>query len=232
MKKLGITCGMVCAFTAMAIGAESKEDAIKRINEAAAVFGEINAAPDKGIPREILEKAQCVGIVPGLKRAGFIVGGKYGKGVIVCRSANTMGWTGPSTIRVEGGSIGLQIGAGETDLVFVVLNERGMQKLMDDKFTVGGDASAMAGPVGRSAEANTDAMMRAEILSWSRARGAFAGITLQGSTMRPDKEENSMVYGKQVTHREILTGKVRPPAAAQPLYASLNKYMPMSKASK
>lgn len=223
---------MVCALCGLMLGADSKNDPVRRIEESAKVFQEVNSAPDKGIPQDILEKAQCVGIVPGLKRAGFIVGGKYGKGVLLCRSANRMGWTGPSTIKVEGGSIGLQIGAGETDLVFVVMNERGMQKLLDDKFTVGGDAAAMAGPVGRSAEANTDAMMHAEILSWSRARGAFAGITLQGSTLRPDNDDNKLIYGTAVTHREILTGKVRPPASAQPLYSALSKYMPAKSAHK
>ena len=140
------------AVSALAFAADDQAKAVKHIDEAANVFTEINAAPDKGIPHDILEKAQCIGIVPSLKRAGFIVGGKYGKGVVVCREAN--GWSAPSNIRIEGGSVGFQIGAGETDLVFIVMNQRGMDKLMQDKFTVGGDASAMAGPVGRSAEAS------------------------------------------------------------------------------
>lgn len=220
------------AVGSVAFAGDSKADAVKRINESAAVFQEINGTPDKGIPQDILEKAKCVGIVPNLKRAGFIVGGKYGKGVLVCRAANGRGWTGPSTIRVEGGSIGFQIGAGETDLVFAVLNERGMNKLMDDKFTVGGDASAMAGPVGRSTEAQTDAMMHAEILSWSRARGVFAGIALTGSTLRPDKEDNQAIYGSAVTQHDILLGKVRPPASADVLYSALNRYMPASAAKR
>lgn len=230
MKKLSLFA-VALSFGAMAFAAESKTEVVKRINESAAVFQEINATPDKGIPQDLLEKAKCVGIVPNLKRAGFIVGGKYGKGVLVCRASNGRGWTGPSTIRVEGGSVGFQIGAGETDLVFVVMNERGMNKLMDDKFTVGGDASAMAGPVGRSAEAQTDAMMHAEILSWSRSRGAFAGIALTGATLRPDKEDNEAIYGNGVTQHEILLGKVRPPAAADALYSALNRYMP-AKAAK
>src|SRR5437764_10188845 len=153
------------AFSALAFAADDQAKVVKRIDEAANVFTEINQTPEKGIPQDILEKAQCIGIVPNLKRAGFIIGGKYGKGVVVCRTAT--GWSAPDNIRVEGGSVGFQIGAGETDLVFAVMNEHGMNKLMDDKFTVGGDVSAMAGPVGRSAAAQTDAMMHAEILSWS-----------------------------------------------------------------
>jgi lipid-binding SYLF domain-containing protein len=210
------------AVSALAFAADNQAKAVKHIDEAANVFTEINAAPDKGIPHDILEKAQCIGIVPSLKRAGFIVGGKYGKGVLVCRAGN--GWSAPSNIRVEGGSLGFQIGAGETDLVFTVMNQDGMNKLMSDKFTVGGDASAMAGPVGRSAEAQTDAMMHAEILSWSRARGLFAGVSLEGSTLRPDKDENAALYGANTTQQEILSGKVKSPGAAQSLYTALNRY--------
>jgi lipid-binding SYLF domain-containing protein len=225
--------GVMCvAAVALAFAADEKSDAVKRIDQAAAVFQEINSAPDKGIPQEILEKAQCIGIVPGMKRAGFVVGGNYGKGVVVCRAARGSGWTGPAVIRIEGGSFGLQIGAGETDVVFIVMNQHGMDKLLSDKFTVGGDVAAMAGPVGRSASAQTDAMMHAEILSYSRARGVFAGITLNGSTMRADEKENRALYGRDVTNREILTGQVRPPAAAQPLYTALNKYVPASKTAR
>jgi lipid-binding SYLF domain-containing protein len=200
----------------------AKDDSMKRVREAGTVFDEIMSAPDKGIPKEVLEKAQCIGIVPNLKRAGFVVGAKYGKGVLVCRTAS--GWSAPSTIRVEGGSVGFQIGAGETDLVFVVMNKTGEEKLMKDKFTFGGDASAMAGPVGRTAEAQTDAMLHAEILSYSRARGLFAGISLDGSTLRPDNEDNQAMYGQAVSQRDILTGVVHPPAGASSLYSTLNRY--------
>ena len=202
--------------------AGSKADAVKRIQASADVFTEIMSAPDKGIPAEILEKAQCVGIIPNLKRAGFIVGAKYGKGFLTCRAGDA--WSALASVRVEGGSFGLQIGAGETDLVFVVMNKSGEDKLMKDKFTFGADASAMAGPVGRSAEAQTDAMMHAEILSYSRSRGVFAGIALEGSTLRPDNEDNEAIYGRPVTQREILTGSVAPPAAAESLYGALNRY--------
>jgi lipid-binding SYLF domain-containing protein len=198
----------------------------KRIAESASVLSEIMHAGDKGIPEDLLGKAQCVGIIPNLKRAGFIIGAKYGKGVVVCREADRAGWSAPSMVRVEGGSIGLQIGAGETDVVFIVMNRSGMDKLMSDKFTVGADANAMAGPVGRSAEANTDAMMHAEILSYSRSRGVFAGVSLQGATMRPDSDDNKELYGRGVSQREILEGRVKAPAGAQAIYSELNRYAP------
>jgi SH3 domain-containing YSC84-like protein 1 len=200
-------------------------DAAKHINAAADVFNEIMATPDKGVPQDLLKKAECIGIVPGLKRAGFVVGAKYGKGVLVCRTASGR-WSGPEVIRIEGGSIGLQIGAGETDLVFLIMNEHGQNKLLEDKFTIGGDVSAMAGPVGRTAEAQTDAMMHAEILSYSRARGVFAGISLEGSTLRPDGDENRELYGRDVTPKEILMGDAPRPEAARSLYGTLNQYVP------
>jgi len=204
--------------------ADAKTDAEKKITEAATVFSEINHVPEKGIPQDILDKAQCIGIVPNLKRAGFIVGGKYGKGVLVCRNSSANGWSAPAIIRVEGGSVGFQIGAGETDLVFAVMNEGGMQKLLDDKFTVGGDANAMAGPVGRTAEAQTDALMHAQILSWSRARGAFAGIALTGSTLRGDNDENEALYGTGKRTRDIITGNLPAPPVASALYSVLKRH--------
>jgi lipid-binding SYLF domain-containing protein len=211
--------------------ASSANEPEKRTRESAAVLREILDAKDKGIPEDLLEKAQCVGVVPNLKRAGFIIGAKYGKGVVVCRTPNGPGWSASSTVRIEGGSIGLQIGAGETDVVFIVMNKRGMDKLMEDKFTIGADASAMAGPVGRSAEARTDAMMHAEILSYSRSRGIFAGISLEGATLRPDNDDNQKLYGREVNQREILTGRVPPPPVAQELYAVLNQYAPVKNSS-
>ncbi len=218
------------AVSALAFAADDQSKVVKRIDDSAAVFNEINATPEKGIPHDILDRAQCIGIVPNLKRAGFVVGGKFGKGVVVCRTAT--GWSAPDNIRVEGGSVGFQIGAGETDLVFAVMNQRGMDKLMQDKFTVGGDASAMAGPIGRTAEAQTDAMMHAEILSWSRARGLFAGISLDGSTLRPDKEDNRVLYGADTSQQDILTGKVKPPASAEPLYSAIRRYTTAAKSAR
>jgi lipid-binding SYLF domain-containing protein len=211
-----LALGPVVAFAA------NREHVTKIIDQSANVFNEIMSAPDKGIPRDLLHHAQCIGIVPGLKRAGFVVGAEYGKGVLTCRTAD--GWSGPSIVRVEGGSVGFQIGAGETDLVFVVKDKSGEDKLMKDKFTMGGDASIMGGPVGRTAEAQTDAMMHAEILSWSRARGVFAGVSLDGSTLRPDKDDNDTLYGRAVAQHEILRGEVRRPSGAGPLYSTLDTY--------
>jgi lipid-binding SYLF domain-containing protein len=213
--------GVLCVFGA--------GDPQKRVRVSGEVLDEILDAKDKGIPDDLLRKAECVGVIPDLKRAGFIVGAKYGKGVVVCRTDS--GWSAPSTVIVEGGSVGLQIGAGETDLVFIVMNHRGMDHLMADKFTVGGDASVMAGPVGRTGEAQTDAMMNAEILSYSRSRGVFAGVSLEGATLRPDHKDNREMYGRDVTQREILTGAVPRPAGADALYTDLDRF-PKRRASR
>jgi lipid-binding SYLF domain-containing protein len=214
--------GLLLALAPSLMFAEDRGKLTKLMDESANVFNEIMSTPDKGIPHDILGRAQCIGIIPNMKRAGFIVGAKYGKGVLTCRTGD--GWSAPSIIRIEGGSVGFQIGAGETDLVFVVQNKTGEEHLMQDKFTVGGDASVMAGPVGRTAEAETDAEMHAEILSWSRARGLFAGISLAGATMRPDKDDNSALYGGDARQRAILSGDVQKPAEAQALYSALDNY--------
>jgi SH3 domain-containing YSC84-like protein 1 len=211
------------AVTAPRLMADGAAENAKRIQESATVLHEIMDAKDQTIPADLLGKARCVGIVPNLKRAGFIIGGQFGKGVLTCRTG-TEGWSAPSIVRIEGGSIGAQIGAGETDVVFVVMNDRGMQKLMSDKFTIGGDAAVMAGPVGRTAAAQTDAQLHAEILSYSRSRGIFAGVTLNGATLRPDNDDNEKLYGKKVTQQELLDGKVTPPASAKPLYDALKSY--------
>jgi len=209
---------MICSAMAFA-----KDEPTARITEAAKVFDEIMGAPDKGIPTDLIGRAKCIVIVPGMKKAGFIIGGQYGKGVMTCRDTK-MGWTGPSTVRIEGGSIGAQIGGGETDVVLVVLNDKGAARLMKSEFTLGADAGVMAGPVGREGAAQTDALMSAEILSYSRSRGAFAGVTLNGSTLRSDDKDNEAIYGKAVAHEDILTGKVKPPATARVLSSALGKY--------
>jgi lipid-binding SYLF domain-containing protein len=196
----------------------------KRITESANVLSEILNAKDQSIPSDLLQKAYCVGVIPNLKRVGFIVGGKYGKGVLTCRINGGNSWSGPVTMRIEGGNIGLQIGAGETDVVLVVMNQRGADALLKDKFTIGADVSAMAGPVGRSAEAKTDAKMHAEILSYSRSRGLFAGVTLDGATLRPDNDDNTKIYGANVTRSQILHGEVPAPESAKALIATLNAY--------
>ena len=206
---------------AMLSGRSVESENARRIRVAAEVFGEMMSAPDKGVSRDLFRRAECVGIVPGLKRAAFIGGAKYGKGVLVCRAA--AGWGGPSVIRIEGGSFGFQIGAGETDLLFLVMNRHGEDKLMADKFTFGGDASAMAGPLGRTAEAQTDALMHAEILAWSRSRGIYAGVSLEGATLRPDHDDNWRLYGREVSQRQILTGGAPAPRVARVLLAALER---------
>jgi SH3 domain-containing YSC84-like protein 1 len=196
----------------------------KRLDEAAAVFSEVMGAPDKGIPQELLENAHCIVIVPDLKTGAFIIGGKYGKGYLLCRNKRRPGWSAPATVRIEGGSVGFQIGGSSTDLIMLVMNERGADKLLSSKFTLGAEGSVAAGPVGRTATAQTDAQMHADILSWSRSQGLFAGISLQGATLRQDLDDNATLYGKKLENREIVTKGIRPPSAAAKLIALLNRY--------
>src|SRR5436190_776634 len=198
----------------------------KRLDDAAAVFSEIMAAPDKGIPQDLIEKAHCIVIVPDLKTAAFVVGGKYGKGYLSCRSKTGLGWSAPGTVRIEGGSVGFQIGGSTTDLIMLVMNERGAEKLLSSKFTLGAEGSVAAGPVGRTATAQTDPQMKAEILSWSRSQGLFAGIALEGATLRQDLDDNATLYGAKLENREIITTKRRVPAPAVKLIDLLNKYSP------
>lgn len=201
------------------------ENAGERLHAATEVLGEVMRTPDKGIPQDLLEKAQCIVIVPGLKKGAFIVGAKYGRGFLTCRQESNVGWSAPAAIKVEGGSVGFQIGGSETDAIMLVLNKTGMDKLLSSKFTLGADASIAAGPVGRTSSAETDAKMTAEILTYSRSRGVFAGIALNGATLRPDQEANQELYGsKDISNKEIVTGGKAAPAAAAPLLAELTKY--------
>ena len=213
--------GVALLSLALAASAKTKGPA-DRIAEAAAVFQEIQGAQDKGIPDKLLEKANGIIIVPGLKRAGFVVGGEYGKGVFVVRLAR--GWSAPSTIRVEGGSIGLQIGAGETDLILLAMNQDAVTQLMKTGVKIGGDIMGAAGPVGRQAEADTTPIPAGGLLAYSRARGVFAGIDLKGTTLRSDDDDNAKIYGRRVDQSDILSGKVRPTPAAQPLLSVLRRY--------
>src|ERR1700691_6038860 len=167
-----------------------------RLDASADTLIDMMRASDRGIPHDLLDKAHCVVIVPGMKKAGFIFGAKYGRGFAVCRREGGSGWSAPAAMRVEGGSFGFQIGATETDIVLLVTNDGGMKHLLSDKFTIGGEATAAAGPVGRDATAQTDAMLNAEMLSYSRARGLFAGISLEGATLRPDEETNKELFGR------------------------------------
>jgi len=199
-------------------------DAAKRLNDAADMLTDIMSAPDKGIPQDLLEKAQCVVLVPGLKKGAFIIGAKYGKGFMLCRKASGVGWSAPAAIRVEGGSFGFQIGGSETDVVMLVNSETGAKKLLESKFTLGGDASVAAGPVGRTSSAETDAQLHAEILTYSRSRGVFAGISLQGATLRPDDDWNKELYGSDLSNKEIVMGNTRRPPAAKKLVEVLDKY--------
>ena len=200
------------------------ETAQHRLQEAAAVFNEIMSTPDKGIPEDLLTKAQCVVIIPGMKGAALGIGGKYGRGYAVCRNTSGNGWGAPAAVRVEGGSFGFQLGGSSTDVVMLVMNERGMENLLKSKFTLGGNASVAAGPVGRTAAADTDARLSAEILTYSRSKGLFAGVSLQGATLRNDDEGNQELYGKPLTPKDILTGNVTPPPDAQPLISALDRY--------
>src|SRR5579872_5537193 len=203
--------------------AMDKESA-NRLNESAAVFSEVMATPDKGIPEELLENAHCIVIVPSLKTGAFIFGGKYGKGYLLCRNKGGAGWSAPATVRIEGGSFGFQIGGSSSDLIMLVMNARGADKLLSSKFTLGAEGSVAAGPVGRTATAQTDAQMHADILSWSRSQGLFAGLALEGATLRQDLDDNATLYGKKLENRDIVTRGVRPPRSAAKLIALLNRY--------
>jgi SH3 domain-containing YSC84-like protein 1 len=175
--------------------------------------------PDKGIPEEVLEHAKCIAVVPHMVKGGFVFGGKGGKGVATCRTSN--GWSAPAFITISGGNWGLQIGLEAVDLVMIIQNEKGMQKLLESNFHLGADASAAAGPVGRHAEAGTDWKLDAEILTYSRAKGAFAGLTLEGASIRQDNDSRHAIYGPKVTTRALLLGKVTPPAVVEPFLAEV-----------
>lgn len=194
----------------------------KRLRNSAEVLQDIFSAPDKGIPHDLFDRAKCVIVVPGMKKGAFLVGADYGRGYAVCRTAN--GWGGPAAIRVGGGSFGAQLGVESTDLVMLVMNQRGMDRLAGDKFTIGADASAAIGPVGRTAAASTDAKLTAEMLTWSRTKGAFAGVSLNGTTITPDHAEDRKLYGHDVSNHDIINGVTKAPAAADPLTAALNQY--------
>jgi len=211
-----VTCGV-----SMLPAAETAQE---RLGYATDVLNEIMKSPDKGIPGDLLAKAHCVVIVPGLKAGAFVVGGKYGRGFATCRRTTNTGWGAPAAVRVEGGSFGFQIGASSTDVVMLVMNERGMRRLLEDKFTMGGEASVAAGPVGRTTTAQTDAQLSADILSWSRSKGLFAGIALTGATLRNDLDVNSELYGEKLHNKEILLTDRKAPAAAQGLTTALNRY--------
>lgn len=225
-KTLTVILAIAGTVNAVSFAADREVKVDDRLNAAADTLVDMMRASDKGIPQDLLNKAKCVVVVPGMKKAGFIIGANYGSGFAVCRHNGQPGWSAPAAMRIEGGSLGFQIGATETDVVLLVMNDGGMRHLLSDKFTFGGDASAAAGPVGRETSAQTDAMMSAEMLSYSRSRGLFAGISLQGATVHADNGANRELYGRDATNREILTGDFRTPAAAARFERTLNRESP------
>ena len=217
MKRL--PCFLLFAFIASSLS--FAESAAGRVESAATVLNEIMATPDKGIPEEILGSAKCIAVVPSLLKGGFVVGAAHGRGIASCRMEN--GWSAPAAFTMTGGSFGFQIGGQAVDLVMMVMNDRGMQALLSSKFKLGADASAAAGPVGRHAEGSTDWKMRAEVLTYSRARGLFAGVTVNGSWIAQDEDATKELYGRMVPFKTILTGAVATPGPAEPFVAAIRK---------
>ena len=220
MKKLAIFCGL-CLIATSAF-AELNKSEVKRLGDAATVLGEMHGAPDSNIPEDLWSRAQCVLVIPSLKKAAFLVGGETGSGVMSCRHAS--GWSAPVFMQLTKGSFGLQIGAQEIDLVLLVMNRGGVDKLLQDKVSLGADVSLAAGPIGRSANAATDAQMHAEMLSYSRSQGLFAGIDLSGGVLHPDTQADARAYGANVTAHDIAEGtRVAAPAAAQSFVRALSR---------
>jgi lipid-binding SYLF domain-containing protein len=230
-----VTKLLLAALIALAIGSgpwvsksaarpKADDDTTNRLNAAADVVSEMMAAPDKGIPKDLLDKSACVVVVPSVKKAAFIFGAKYGRGFIVCRHKSGRGWSAPGGVRIEGGSFGLQIGGSATDVVMLLMNQGAIDKLLSSKFTIGADASAAAGPVGRTASAQTDAQLHAELLTYSRAQGLFAGISLDGASLRPDDDANKDMYGRTMSNRDIVLTNLQAPSTAARLIAELNKH--------
>ena len=224
MKKLILLTLIACVGT-VAFGADERAKTTKaadRVQAAADVLNEIESAPDSGIPQDILSKAECVAVVPSMLKGGFVVGGKYGRGLASCR--NPKGWSAPAFFTITGGSVGFQIGGQAVDLVMLIMNNDGMERLLSSKVALGADASVAAGPVGRHAEGNTDWKMRAQVLTYSRARGVFAGISLNGAVMKQDKDSTREFYGHMVTFKAALSGEVEAPAEANAFLTTLAKW--------
>ena len=223
MKRLVLLLVFV-SFASLLIAADAQKEskATDRVDAAGDVLNEIQSAPDSGIPQDILGHAECVAVVPSMLKGGFIVGAKYGRGVASCRTPK--GWSAPAFFIVEGGSFGFQIGGQAVDLVMLIMNNDGMQHLLSSQFQLGADASVAAGPVGRHAEGDTDWKLRAQVLTYSRARGVFAGATLNGALVKQDKDSTRDFYGHMVTFKAALTGEVEPPPATNPFLSSLAKW--------
>jgi SH3 domain-containing YSC84-like protein 1 len=202
--------------------ASDRDDDVARTQKAAQVFTEIMNTPDQGIPHDLLDRAKCIAIIPGDKKFAFIFGGNYGRGVATCRTEH--GWSAPMFIALEGGSVGYQIGGSSTDIVMLFMNAHALHSLLSDKFKLGADASVAAGPVGRNASAATDLKLNAEILSYSRSKGVFAGVSLNGAVVRADKSGDESMYGQAVNRHQIMDGAIKPPSAAMPLIHELDAY--------
>ena len=215
--------GVLPLFVLCAASLRADQSDIERLTASERVVKEIMAAADKAIPGSLFQKAYCTVVIPNMKKAGFVFSAKYGRGFASCRNPGA-GWSAPAALRVEGGGFGLQIGGEETDLILLVMSENGMKGMLASKFTLGGEASAAAGPVGRDVTAQTDATMRSDILTWSRSRGVFGGISLQGGTLRPDSDVNKAIYHANLENKDILTGKVKPPADAAGFLKTLIMY--------
>jgi lipid-binding SYLF domain-containing protein len=220
---LSVGCALLAA--AVVVNAETTKTQRDRLTEAAIVLDDIRGAADKDIPEDLWEKASCVAVIPSVKKAAFIVGGEYGKGVVSCR--NGRDWSAPSFLTLQKGSVGFQLGGETVDLVLLVMNEHGMKRLLEDKVALGGEASIAGGPVGRDVRAMTDAQLKAEILSYSRAQGLFAGVSLTGGVLMPDKDDNRDLYGRQISPKDILVVKtVKAPMAAHRFMAALRRTIP------
>ncbi len=222
MYKNLLIVSVSCLTLVLPVVASDRGDDLGRIQKATQVFQEIMKTPDQAIPQELLESAKCVAIIPGEEKAAFIFGGNYGKGLATCRTAH--GWSAPMFLAVGGGSVGFQIGGSFTDVVMLFMNDHALQSLLSDKFKIGADATVAAGPVGRHAAAGTDVKLNAEILSYSRSKGAFAGVSVDGSVVQADKSGDKAMYGSSVTRREILDGKIAVPKTATRLVEDLGKY--------
>ena len=222
LKRLVVVASLALLVSVTAFASDREED-VKRTHKAAEVFREIMNMPDQGIPQDLLESAKCIAIIPGDVKFAFVFGGSYGRGLATCRTEH--GWSAPMFVAIDGGSVGYQIGGSSTDIVMLFMNDHALQSLLSDKFKLGADASVAAGPVGRSAAAGTDLKLSAEILSYSRAKGVFAGVSLDGAVMQADKSGDKAMYGDDVKRHEILEGKVAVPESAQALLREIGGYV-------
>jgi SH3 domain-containing YSC84-like protein 1 len=228
MLKRILAVTILIATASLTAVASDRDDDVNRTQKAAQVFKEIMNTPDQGIPSNLLESAKCIAIIPGDKKFAFIFGGSYGRGIATCRTEH--GWSAPMFVAIDSGSVGYQIGGSSTDIVMLFMNDHALQSLMSDKFKLAGDASVAAGPVGRNAAAGTDLKLSAEILSYSRSKGIFAGVSLDGAVMQADKSGDKAMYGDDVNRHEILDGKVAVPASARELVEELGGYAHVAKA--